>query len=185
MKNFILFSLPRTGSKMLVNGLRGHSQVHKLAHEYFREMSDQSCFDRFCGIHVNPGRHKPWMLEANVPRIMITREDYVAGALSVMFLQSTVSASDFDVPVDAVQFVAQRRYDLDQQLRPHCDAVFSYEALTKGGVLTEVPSEFVSSFSALTNRDVEELPITREPNVKRLPRNVDEIREALREWRPE
>ena len=83
-----------------------------------------------------------------------------------------------------IQFVAQRRFDLDEQVASYCDEVVVYEDLVAEGKLTELPAWFCRIFSELTDRAFEMLPVATEPNVKRRPRNADEIIAELSGWTP-
>ena len=134
MRPFVILALPRTGTKMFCSAVHQHRGIPSITHEFKGTEQEFRAHPAVLSNYL-----KPWMLHQDIVKIHLHREDAVAGGLSMLLLQYTMPDGLFDVPVDEVEAAAKYRRKLDAEFAAVADISISYEEITGGESVSELP----------------------------------------------
>jgi hypothetical protein len=170
---FLVHSLPRSGSKMLCHMLNSHPDL-SVQHEYRgtkRKLLELGHDGILC-----QWQHLPaWTWDEDLIRIHLTRE-YRAAACSQLLMNNQFFINGtYDLPVWAVDELAEQRADMDHQLlqRITPDMTITYEEITCDTATEWMPTELARHLLAILGEEYHDL---RAPKVKftKRPRNYEE-----------
>ena len=169
-RKFIIFSLPRTGTKMLVSGLNAHPEIPYVVHEF---VGDKRKFLENPYILTN--HLYDWAQRTDAVRICLYREDSIAGALSLLKMAYGFPDLSFDIPVDEVSKLAKFRREAERRMREASQYEISYEQLTNGEQIERLPFWFVDEFCSWVGIESHPMPVHTKKREKMRARNEAEI----------
>lgn len=170
-KPFVILALPRTGTKMLVNGLNKHPDIPDIIHEF--KGTEEKFWESPA---VLSNTLEDWMLDDRIKRIHVGRQDAVMGALSLMLMSYRFPDGQFTVPPEEVKKVAQFRREKEEEMRRVSHYSLTYEDITGGESIDELPEWFVHWFCTLIEVDPIPLSIDGSKKKKALPSNYEELK---------
>ena len=129
----LLFSLPRSGSRMLCSMLDSHPQVN-CWHEYLVEGQIDEDMAKLSENGKVAVGHCQWNLARKLygkyPTILLYREDETRGAIGQMMLSIPRAHGEYMLKPDTVKRVARERREHIEEMKQHADLLISYEEIT-------------------------------------------------------
>ncbi len=173
-KPFIIFAHPRTGTKMLCSGLMDHPQIPRVIHEF--KDKGESVFRETGAALINPHWLDDWMLAEDIVRFHMYREDQIAGAISLAFLQYSFPDNTVDIPKWWVDEKAAERQEWDDKVAALVDWSFSYESMTRGAMIDTLPTDFTDRIFDMIGLPPHTCQIAMKPRTRPMrPKNLDEL----------
>lgn len=146
--NFLLLSLPRSGSALLCSLLDSHPDItcpHEcIRYDYLKELDALS--GRVCIGHAQYRRITDEVLKSDIPKIFLKRDDYAAGAVSEIALGHKWAQGLHVINPELVQRVAKDRQEKTERLLPYADFVVTYEDITHGEDINSVRLDDICQF---------------------------------------
>lgn len=149
---FHLMSQHRSGSKLLCTALNGHPEIacpHEPGTHHQGRLGQYRTFiEEIREVTQKPivVYHHHWcfttqeMLDDEFPKILLYREDELPGAIATMNLQLGRPNGLFEMNKERVKQRYEDRNTANQAMASYADLTISYEELTGGQEITEIPA---------------------------------------------
>lgn len=169
MKPFVILALNRCGTRMLVKALNEHPDINEIEHE-FRGTEDE--FWEYPHIHSNWLR--PWMLNPEIVKVHVYR-DPIAGARSWLLKGYVFPPGAQYMPPHEVENLAKERQGMDEEMRAVSEFSASYDEMTHGEEIVELPASFTTAFCHAVGIHPVTLPVHQVKDLPVILKNEDEI----------
>lgn len=187
--NFLLLSLPRSGSRMLCDLLNSHPDIaceHELYGDPDKRSDYRGALDNLSDKYGKPvavghaqyGQLHSSMLIDKIKRLLLVREDKLRGAISAMLMGVPRANGLFRLESWQVRQLQDERALHTAIMRPHADEVVTYEELTGGEAIVELAETQARRLCAFFGVTYHPLTTTVRKNYPKLPENLEELRRA-------
>lgn len=168
LRPFVILALPRTGTKMLVSALNSHPELD-VVHEF------KGGLWSFLKHPYVLSNHRRWWMRWPIKVMHVYREDSVAGAISLLKMSYTFPDLSFDLPVDEVSRLVAFRREEEKEMSKASYYRVSYEDLTNGEEITELPRWFVDEFCEFVGIESAEMKTAEKKRKPMRARNEGEL----------